>query len=212
MMRQPVGPCRPPPPRPHESRDRPLRERALPGVDRASPDGRRDLACVPGSAGSGAGGVVGQGGTAGRLRGAPQGPAGRLREAPRCEGEGELRAGLYFQAALRAGGASLRRSVRRGPGARGRPGRAAPVLRRLRRRGHPRSAVARARARVAEGGFSRPVRSGISPGRSGGRRDRELANVRDAIDALPEAEPEGWRKLWSDVDAALAAALTPGGR
>jgi len=36
------------------------------------------------------------------------------------------------------------------------------------------------------------------------RRNRDLAGVRDAIDDLPEDEREGWRKLWADVDAALA--------
>jgi hypothetical protein len=40
------------------------------------------------------------------------------------------------------------------------------------------------------------------------KRDPDLAAVRDRIDELPEAEREGWRKLWADVDALLA----PGGR
>jgi Flp pilus assembly protein TadD len=38
------------------------------------------------------------------------------------------------------------------------------------------------------------------------KRDRDLTTVRDRIDELPEAEREGWRKLWADVDALLARA------
>jgi hypothetical protein len=36
------------------------------------------------------------------------------------------------------------------------------------------------------------------------RQDPALAGVRESIDKLPESEREGWRKLWADVDAALA--------
>jgi tetratricopeptide (TPR) repeat protein/predicted Ser/Thr protein kinase len=32
-------------------------------------------------------------------------------------------------------------------------------------------------------------------------KDPDLASVRDRIDDLPEAEREGWKKLWADVDA-----------
>jgi len=35
------------------------------------------------------------------------------------------------------------------------------------------------------------------------RKDPDLASVRDRIDGLPEAERDGWRKLWADVNAAL---------
>jgi hypothetical protein len=38
------------------------------------------------------------------------------------------------------------------------------------------------------------------------KQDRDLASVRDRIDELPEAERADWRKLWADVDAALAQA------
>ncbi len=37
------------------------------------------------------------------------------------------------------------------------------------------------------------------------KRDPDLAAVRDRINDLPEAERQGWRKLWADVDTALAA-------
>jgi len=36
--------------------------------------------------------------------------------------------------------------------------------------------------------------------------DLDLAGVRDRIDELPEAEREGWSRLWADVDATLARA------
>jgi serine/threonine-protein kinase len=38
------------------------------------------------------------------------------------------------------------------------------------------------------------------------KEDPDLASVRDRIDELPEAERADWRKLWADVDAALAQA------
>jgi hypothetical protein len=38
------------------------------------------------------------------------------------------------------------------------------------------------------------------------RGDPGLAAVRDGIDDLPEAEREGWRRFWADVDAAIAKA------
>jgi len=60
----------------------------------------------------------------------------------------------------------------------------------------------------------RPARSGKLPGEPASvatalawwKRDHDLAGVRDRIDALPEAEREGWRRFWADVDEALAKA------
>jgi tetratricopeptide (TPR) repeat protein len=41
------------------------------------------------------------------------------------------------------------------------------------------------------------------------RRDTDLAAVRDAIDQLPEAERDDWRKLWHDVEVLLQRAEVP---
>lgn len=41
------------------------------------------------------------------------------------------------------------------------------------------------------------------------RRDTDLAAVRDAIDQLPEAERDDWRKLWQDVEPLLQRAAVP---
>jgi hypothetical protein len=50
---------------------------------------------------------------------------------------------------------------------------------------------------------------GVSEGRRAGkllhwRHDKDLAGVRDRLEDLPEPERDGWRRLWADVDAALA--------